>query len=211
VAADPDDRNDHRNEVHYFADDPAAPSYPTDVDVVLPDTAFTLRTDRGVFSRGRLDTGTAILLRAGLPLAETGDLLDLGCGAGPISLAMAKRAPDATVWAVDVNARARELTRLNAERNHLSNVRVVAPDDVPGGVRFEAIWSNPPIRIGKSALHALLSTWLDRLAPDGCAALVVQKHLGADSLQRWLTAEGFATERVASKAGFRLLVVAPRR
>jgi 16S rRNA (guanine1207-N2)-methyltransferase len=206
VTADADDPN----AAHYFAYEPSTDSAPVDIDVVLPDTAFTLRTDRGVFSRGRLDTGTSVLLRADQPLAPQGDLLDLGCGAGPIALAMARRAPEATVWAVDVNARARELTRANAERNGLTNVRVAAPDEVPDSVRFSAIWSNPPIRIGKIALRSLLTTWLDRLTPDSSAVLVVQRHLGADSLQRWLIGEGYATERVASKAGFRVLVIAGR-
>ena len=192
---------------HYFDDDPDAPSSPVLVDVTLPDTAFVMETDRGVFSRGHLDTATSMLLRADLPIASSGDLLDLGCGAGPIALTMARRSPDTTVWAVDVNARARELCRRNAERNALSNVRVLAPDDVPPDVRFATIWSNPPIRIGKAALHDLLESWLARLDADGSASLVVQKHLGADSLQRWLIELGYHCDRVGSKAGFRLLTV----
>jgi 16S rRNA (guanine1207-N2)-methyltransferase len=194
---------------HYFDGDPDAPSSPILVDVSLPDTAFVMETDRGVFSRGHLDTATSMLLRADLPIAASGDLLDLGCGAGPIALTMARRSPDATVWAVDVNARARELCRRNAERNALTNVRVVAPDEVPADVRFATIWSNPPIRIGKTALHELLDTWLARLAAGGSASLVVQKHLGADSLQRWLIELGYRCDRVGSKAGFRLLTVRP--
>jgi 16S rRNA (guanine1207-N2)-methyltransferase len=186
-------------------------SDPVLVDVTLPDTAFTMETDAGVFSRGQLDKGTSLLLRSKVPLSSTGDLLDLGSGAGPIALTMARRSPNATVWAVDVNARARDLCNRNAERNSITNIVVAAsPDDVPADVRFSTIWSNPPIRIGKPALRALLFTWLDRLATDGTATLVVQKHLGADSLQRWLIVEGHATERIASKSGFRLLSVAPK-
>lgn len=177
----------------------------TSVDVVLPDVAFTMLTDRGVFSHGHVDSGTSLLLRAAPAPPSTGDLLDLGCGSGAITLALAKRSPEATVWAVDTNARARDLTRENASRNSLDNIRVAAPDDVPGDVRFAAIWSNPPIRIGKVALHALLRRWLGRLTTDGEAILVVHKHLGADSLQAWLRDEGIPTARLASKAGFRLL------
>lgn len=195
---------------HYFDDDPDVPSDPVTIDVVLPDTAFKMETDRGVFSHGHLDTATSLLLRTPLPLASTGDLLDLGCGAGPIALTMALRSPAATVWAVDVNERARDLCARNAARNGIANLRVVHPDDVPGDVRFATIWSNPPIRVGKAALHDLLDRWLPRLTPDGTAALVVHKHLGADSLQRWLTAHGHPTERVTSKAGIRVLVVSPR-
>jgi len=191
----------------YFDDDPTVPSNPLIVDVTLPDTAFTMETDRGVFSHGHLDTATSMLLRADLPLAAVGALLDLGCGAGPIALTMARRSPDATVWAIDVNARARDLCARNAERNGLDNIVVAHPDDVPDDLRFATIWSNPPIRVGKQALHDLLLTWLGRLSPDGHGALVVQKHLGADSLQRWLVDRGFATERIASKSGFRLFTV----
>jgi 16S rRNA (guanine1207-N2)-methyltransferase len=109
------------------------------------------------------------------------------------------------VWAVDVNDRARALCRSNAERNGLSNVRVCAPDEVPDEVSFAAIWSNPAIRIGKPALHAMLLRWLGRLAPTGEALLVVHKHLGSDSLQTWLTAQGWTTLRLASAGGYRIL------
>jgi 16S rRNA G1207 methylase RsmC len=198
------ERDDTR---HYFDDRPTVASDPVTVDVVLPDLAFTMRTDRGVFSHGHLDTATSLLLRTPLPLASSGDLLDLGCGSGPIALTMAMRSPSATVWAVDTNERARELTARNAAANGLGNVRVARPDDVPEDVRFATIWSNPPIRIGKAALHELLERWLGRLDADATAALVVQKHLGADSLQRWLGERGLTCRRVASKAGYRILTV----
>jgi 16S rRNA G1207 methylase RsmC len=213
VPSEPADRpgNDHADDQtsQYFDDDPSVASDPVTIDVTLPDVALTLRTDRGVFSRGQLDNGTSLLLRSAPPSSPSGDLLDLGCGAGPIALTMAMRAPGATVWAVDVNARARELCLHNAEQNGVSNVRVVAPDEVPQDLRFSTIWSNPPIRIGKVALHELLARWLGRLDDDGTAVLVVQKHLGADSLQRWLDGKGFRTERLASKSGFRLIGVRP--
>ncbi len=190
---------------HYWSENPEVASSTETVDVALPDVTFSMLTDRGVFSHGHLDTGTSLLLREAPAPPPVGQLLDLGCGAGPIALTMAKRSPDATVWAVDTNERARALTSANAERNGVANLRTAAPDDVADDLEFTAIWSNPPIRIGKAALHELLLTWLPRLAPDGQAVLVVQKHLGADSLQRWLGEQGFPTDRIASKAGFRLL------
>jgi 16S rRNA (guanine1207-N2)-methyltransferase len=193
----------------YFDEDPNVASSPLVVDVTLPDTAFTMETDRGVFSHGHLDTATSMLLRAGLALAPAGNLLDLGCGSGAIALTMARRSPAATVWAVDVNGRARELCLRNAGRNGIDNIVVAHPDEVPVDVRFETIWSNPPIRIGKDALHELLLSWLGRLQPAGQAALVVQKHLGADSLQRWLIERGYVCVRAGSKAGFRILEIRP--
>lgn len=190
---------------HYFDEAPAVRSEAAPVTVDLGDVAFTLQTDRGVFSHGRLDAGTEVLLRRGPTPPPAGDLLDLGCGAGPIALALALRSPAATVWAVDVNERARELCRTNAARNGAANVIVGHPDDVDPDMRFAAIWSNPPIRIGKPALHELLQTWLARLEVDGEALLVVHKHLGGDSLQRWLAAAGYPTERLASAKGSRIL------
>lgn len=195
---------------HYFDSDPSAASDPVDVLWSLPDGPLRITTDRGVFGHGRVDAGTKLLLISAPPPPDRGDLLDLGCGAGPIALTLARRAPAAQVWAVDVNRRALALTEANAVGNQIANVRTARPDEVPPEVRFRAIWSNPPIRIGKPALHALLLTWLDRLTPDGEAHLVVQRHLGADSLARWLVEQGFVVERTAVGAGFRVLRVHPR-
>jgi len=196
---------------HYFDERPSVASDVAVVDVALPDVAFTMTTDRGVFSHGHLDTGTSLLLREAPAPAGTGDLLDLGSGSGAMALTMALRSPAARVWAVDVNARALELTAANAARNAVT-LHAVLPGDVPEDVRFSTIWSNPPIRIGKPQLQELLLRWLSRLTPDGAAVLVVQKHLGADSLQRWLDQQGYSVERIASRAGYRLLQVeAPDR
>ena len=192
----------------YFEAEPGVRSERRTVTVTLPDGTFEMETDRGVFSHGSLDTGTRVLLLTAPPPPPEGDLLDLGCGAGAIALVLARRAPAATVWAVDVNERAVELCRANAARNGLGNVHACRPDEVPGDVRFATIWSNPPIRIGKAPLHDLLTRWLDRLAPGGDAWLVVQKHLGSDSLARWLGDQGRTVERTASRAGFRVLRVA---
>jgi 16S rRNA (guanine1207-N2)-methyltransferase len=194
---------------HYFEAAPTTPSERSTVDLVLPDLSMTLSTDRGVFGRHKIDPGTKLLLMDG-PAADLDDrnLLDLGAGYGPIALTLARRNPDAIVWAVEINARARDLCRDNATAAGLANVRVVEPDDVPENLVFDRIWSNPPIRIGKTELRRLLMRWLSRLAPGGSAHLVVQKHLGADSLHRWLDGQGLATTRRASRAGYRLLDVA---
>jgi len=175
------------------------------VRLALPDVTVDLTTDRGVFSHDGVDTGTKLLLLEAPPPSSSGDVLDLGCGYGAITVVLARRAPGATVWAVDVNERARALAAENAAS--LENVRVCAPDEVPDDVRFSTIWSNPPIRIGKAALHDLLARWLGRLTPDGSAVLVVQKHLGSDSLATWLGGEGFTVERLRSRLGYRLLEV----
>ncbi len=166
-------------------------------------------TAAGVFSGDRLDVGTAVLLDAVPAPPARGELLDLGCGWGPIAASLALRSPDARVWAVDVNARALSLVERNAELLSLSNIVPSMPERVPADVRFDAIWSNPPIRIGKRQLHELLETWIPRLAPGATAWLVVQKHLGADSLLRWLQErfDGFDVERADSRKTYRIIAV----
>ena len=171
----------------------------------------TVGTDSGVFSAGRLDPGTTVLLsHAGDP-PPSGTLLDLGCGWGPISLALAMASPAARVLAVDVNTRALELTAANAERLGLGNIETYPPEALLAAepdLVLDAIWSNPPIRVGKPVLHAMLRTWLPRLAPGASAQLVVAKNLGADSLQRWITAElALPAQRATSVKGYRILAV----
>jgi 16S rRNA (guanine1207-N2)-methyltransferase len=196
----------------YFAEQPVAAHRPGTVHVVLPDVHLALTTDSGVFSAGRLDPGTRFLLDAAPPPPDAGDLLDLGCGYGPLGLVLASRAPAARVWAVDVNQRAIELCERNASHAKLANVTCVTvsdsgPDTAQLPKQYDLIWSNPPIRIGKPALHAMLASWLGRLAPGAAAYLVVQRHLGSDSLQRWLEQTGWSAARFAARAGYRILEV----
>lgn len=190
---------------HYFDSSPDVADDRRDVRVRAWGRELTMTTSAGTFSAGGLDKATAILLDA-LEPPTGGRVLDLGCGWGAIACHLAVAAPAAEVWGVDVNERSLDLTRTNAERAGVT-VRASLPDDVPGDVRFDAIWSNPPIRIGKQALHELLLRWLDRLTDDGVAHLVVGKNLGADSLQRWLDSQGRPTERTTSSKGFRVLTV----
>lgn len=194
---------------HYFSARPAARRRPGLVTLDLPDVALELATDSGVFSAGRVDRGTRVLLEHAPMPPVRGPLLDLGCGYGPIALTLATRRRRLPVWAVDVNERALDLTRRNAATAGLGNVTVCAPGEVPADLTFAGIYSNPPIRSGKPALHELLRTWLPRLAPDGRAYLVVARNLGSDSLARWLDEHGWPTTRLASSAGYRVLEVAP--
>jgi 16S rRNA (guanine1207-N2)-methyltransferase len=196
----------------YFAERPVAAHRPGTVHVVLPDLYLALATDSGVFSPGRLDPGTRFLLEAAPPPAAAGDLLDLGCGYGPLGLVLATRSPAARVWAVDVNRRAIELCERNTRQAGLTNVRcVTVGESGPASAllpdRYDLIWSNPPIRIGKPALRTMLTSWLGRLAPGAAAYLVVQRHLGSDSLQRWLEQTGWTATRFAARAGYRILEV----
>jgi 16S rRNA (guanine1207-N2)-methyltransferase len=193
---------------HYFDVTPAARSERRTIPLVLPDLSVQLLADRGVFSGEHVDPGTRLLLLdAPHPDPAMTNVLDLGCGYGPIAVALAHRAPQTKVWAVDVNERAIALARDNATALGFDNIVACAPRDVPAGVELDTIWSNPPVRIGKPALHELLRQWLARLRPSGHAYLVVQKHLGADTLQRWLTDQGWPTNRLGSRAGYRLLDV----
>ena len=192
---------------HYFDPVPEAASKPRTLRLRAGDLEVELQADRGVFGSRAIDLGTLVLLKeAPLPPAG-GDILDLGSGYGPIAIAVARRSPAAKVWAVDVNERALQLTRDNALAAKTPNVVACLPDEVPAEVSFAAIYSNPPVRVGKGPLHDLLLRWLPRLAPGARAYLVVQRHLGSDSLAAWLAAEGFDVQRMKSKKGYRILEV----
>lgn len=201
---------------HYFTSSPGSQMRRREVDVVLDGRPTSVVTSNGIFSPEGIDRGTEVLLRHVPGPSPSGHLLDIGCGWGPIALTMAMRSPEATVWAVDVNERARTLCGENAARLGLRNVEVMAPEEVPSGVRFDSIWSNPPIRVGKTVLHDLLQLWLPRLADDAEAWLVVAKNLGADSLLTWIRSmlasvgEDFTADRPETDKGFRLLRVARR-
>src|SRR6202049_2224641 len=140
---------------HYFNAEPKVASRPRTIRVSLPDRSFELDTDRGVFAHGHLDFGTDLLLRS-LPPVPPGELIDVGCGYGAIAITLGLRNPDARVWAVDVNRRALDLCARNAERAGAGNVVATEPDAVPVGIRFAAVYSTPPVRLGKEGLHELL-------------------------------------------------------
>ncbi|NMR19511.1 methyltransferase [Cellulomonas fimi] len=195
---------------HYFTARPASADERRTITVRLAGRDLELETAGGVFSPARLDLGTEVLLRSAPAPPQEGDLLDLGCGWGPVALTLALESPRARVWAVDVNERALDLVRRNAARLGIDTVRAVTPDEVPDDVALAALWSNPPIRVGKAALHGMLVHWLPRLAPGAEAHLVVQRNLGADSLHRWLAERlgpAATVTRSASAKGFRVLRV----
>ena len=198
------------SEDHYFSARPASADERRLIRVTLAGRELSLEVAPGIFSPDHVDLGTQVLLRT-VP-DPVGRVLDLGCGWGPIALAAALRSPDVTVTAVDVNERALDLAARNAAAAGVGDrVTVLAPAAVATDAVFDTIWSNPPIRVGKAALHDLLGAWLPRLAPAGEAWLVVQRHLGADSLAVWLADQGWGeVEKVASAKGFRVLrVTAP--
>jgi 16S rRNA (guanine1207-N2)-methyltransferase len=193
---------------HYFSETPGSAPGLRKFHASLVGQVYELTTGNGIFSPERIDAGTDVLLSHVPAPPPGGNLLDLGCGWGPIALSLAIHSPHATVWAVDVNERALDLVRTNAAALGLTNVNAAKPDDVPDGLGFMTIWSNPPIRVGKNELHGLLERWLPQLEPGCDAWLVVQRNLGSDSLQRWLQAtfpEEFAFSRAATNKGYRVL------
>ena len=195
---------------HYFSQEPKSDYQPKQIELNVAGEVFQVTTASGTFSPLRLDVGTSVLLDH-LELApQDGNILDLGCGWGPIALNLAKNSPKAKIWAVDVNSRSLVLTDLNAKTLGITNIQTETPDDVPADVRFSGIWSNPPIRVGKKELHALLLNWLPRLEKNGSAYLVVQKNLGSDSLQKWLTEAltgGYEVSRLTSVKTYRIIRV----
>ena len=191
---------------HYFTAEPASPAELREREVVLAGTARTVQTAGGIFSPDGIDKGTSVLLKHAPAPPADGTFLDLGCGWGPIALTLALTSPQAIVHAVDVNQRALDLVRRNAMALGC-HVQAMTPQEAPGDTAYDLIWSNPPIRVGKDVLHAMMRGWLPRLAPGGAAWLVVQKNLGADSFLKWLSAEfpDLVVDRPTTSGGFRLI------
>lgn len=195
---------------HYFSELPESELKFRQIHVALAGQTRELITSNGIFSPERIDAGTQVLLANTPPAPPGGNLLDLGCGWGPIALTLALQSPHATVWAVDVNCRALDLVRRNAEVMGITNINAVTPEDVPADLSFMTIRSNPPIRVGKNELHSMLEFWLPRLDLESDAWLVVQRNLGSDSLHRWLESwlpAEFAVTRAATNKGYRVLKV----
>ena len=195
---------------HYFASSPEGPLVTREITVNLNGNKTQVLTAGGIFSPEHIDQGTQVLLGHIEAANPTGTFLDIGCGWGPIALALALHSPKATIYAIDVNERSLELTKMNADKLGITNIIVCKPEDVPRDVLFDEIWSNPPIRVGKKVLHEILNLWINKLVKGGTARLVVQKNLGSDSLHKWLVEEftpGFESTRIDSSKTFRVLKV----
>jgi 16S rRNA (guanine1207-N2)-methyltransferase len=193
---------------HYFSSDPASTLRTAERTLTLRGHKVELLSASGTFSSGSLDKGTAQLLKYVPSLPAEGTFADVGCGWGPLTIAMALESPAAHVWGIDVNDRALHTTRENARSLKLSQISVSRPEDVPASLTFDVIWSNPPIRVGKEELHQILIRWLPRLAPQGEAWLVVAKKLGGDSLQAWINAGNagpLRADRHETSKGYRIL------
>ena len=193
---------------HYFSSSPDTQLKLRTINARIAGKEYELTTSNSIFSPERIDAGTQVLLATTPQPPAEGNILDLGCGWGPIALTLAIESPGAIIWAVDVNERALDLVRANAAAVGVENVRAVTPDAVPEDVSFATIWSNPPIRIGKEALHGMLEKWMPRLEQGADAWLVVQRNLGSDSLHRWMDV-AFEASLVTTKEeiskGYRVL------
>ncbi len=195
---------------HYFASSPEGPLVTREITVNLNGNKTQVLTAGGIFSPEHIDQGTQVLLAHIEAANPTGTFLDIGCGWGPIALALALHSPKATIYAIDVNERSLELTKMNADKLGITNIIVCKPEDVPHDVLFDEIWSNPPIRVGKKVLHEILNLWINKLVKGGTARLVVQKNLGSDSLHKWMMEEfspEFESTRIDSSKTFRVLKV----
>lgn len=198
------------SEDHYFSKEPLSPLKPKLIQIPIGTELRQVSTASGTFSPQRLDVGTQVLIEQISEAPASGNVLDLGCGWGPIALNLSALNPKAKIFAVDVNSRSLELTAKNAKDLGLSNIQCLLPEQVPTEIKFSGIWSNPPIRIGKKGLHAMLLHWIPRLEVGAAAYFVVQKNLGSDSLQKWLSEElkdSYEVSRYTSIKTYRVIKV----
>lgn len=196
---------------HYFDAQPEAASNVRSIQFSLEGRTFDLLTDRGVFSKGGLDIGTSVLLRALIrdlrqnPLS--GRLLDLGCGYGPVGVVLKRVFPGLELTMTDVNRRALELARQNLKRNGIHYAAVLESDGYAalGGQTFDLIVTNPPIRAGKQTVYRFLDGAAVHLNPGGRLYAVIGKKQGAPSAERHLAGQMGNCVRIERDAGFWVL------
>ncbi|MBC7289231.1 MAG: class I SAM-dependent methyltransferase [Armatimonadetes bacterium] len=190
---------------HYYVSEPLVRSRPRQVNVRLRGLNFAITTDRGVFSYGEIDPGTAVLIKE-IEIPEGGEVLDLGCGYGIIGIVVAMLQPSCRVTMVDTNLRACRLALENARSLGLRNVEVVAGDAryVLAGRRFNAIFTNPPIRAGRDLVLSLFGWAASALMPDGVLWTVIHTNKGARRYHRDLGQWFRNVEVVRIKAGYRV-------
>jgi 16S rRNA (guanine1207-N2)-methyltransferase len=192
---------------HYFSENPLSKSEPIKWTYQLRNHSFTFLTDTGVFSKKEVDFGSRLLIETFVEPEVKGDILDIGCGYGPIGLALAKTNPDRTVYMVDVNKRALSLAEQNASLNRVNNVVVMESnlyENVPH-YKFAAIVTNPPIRAGKKVVHQILEDSFHLLEKKGSLWVVIQKKQGAPSAQKKLESIFEEVEVVKRDKGYYIL------
>ncbi|WP_459503686.1 class I SAM-dependent methyltransferase [Bacillus sp. C1] len=191
---------------HYFSNDPSSKSDRKRWEYTLRGSQFVFLSDHGVFSKNEVDFGSRLLIEAFQMPDIKGDVLDVGCGYGPIGLSLAKEFKDRAVHMVDVNERALELAKENAANNKVENVRIYQSsvyENVNG--KYAAILSNPPIRAGKHIVHEILENAAHHLVSDGELWIVIQKKQGAPSALKKLEETFSEVEVVEKKKGYYII------
>lgn len=189
---------------HYYSKEQQVESNPRNWSFTLRNHSFLFKTDNGVFSKGEVDFGSRLLVETFRFPEISGDVLDVGCGYGPIGLSIAKDARDRNVHMVDVNERALLLANENARLNQISNTSIYESfclDQVAKN-NFAVILTNPPIRAGKQVVHQILEQSYNHLAPSGELWVVIQKKQGAPSAIEKLEGLFQDVEVVEKKKGY---------
>ncbi|MBD3108642.1 class I SAM-dependent methyltransferase [Bacillus sp. AGMB 02131] len=194
---------------HYYSKNPTTESNPQFWDFILRGKSFRFKTDNGVFSKKEVDFGSRLLIEAfSYPEGIEGDLLDVGCGYGPVGLSMAYSYPHVKVEMVDVNERAIQLARENAELNQISNVNIHESNVFSSVTHrsFAAVLTNPPIRAGKQIVHEIFEKSCEHLMPSGELWVVIQKKQGAPSAMEKMESLFGNVEIIVKKKGYFILM-----
>lgn len=192
---------------HYYSETPGTESKRETWDFILNDEKFRFTTDAGVFSKKEVDFGSRVLIESFVPPEVPGDYIDVGCGYGPIGLSLAKAEPDRTVQMVDINERAVELAKVNAQANKVDNVKIMKSylfAEVKDS-DFAAVITNPPIRAGKAVVHQIFEDAHRKLCIGGELWVVIQKKQGAPSAMEKIEELFGQVETVAKKKGYYIL------
>lgn len=198
------------NQNHYYTNQPNSKSQEKHFRYVLKGFTFQFASDNGVFSKNTIDFGSQLLIESYEvpPHLAQGKLLDVGCGYGPMGLSFAKAYPEMSVEMVDVNERAMNLAKRNAEANGIQNVTIHESNtyDNVHAKDYSVIISNPPIRAGKEVVHRILAEAYDHLIEEGQLVIVIQKKQGAPSAQKKMQEVFGNVERIALDKRYWILV-----
>ncbi|MEK3719630.1 class I SAM-dependent methyltransferase [Paenibacillus sp. FSL H8-0034] len=191
---------------HYYSQKPTAAHDLHQIQETLRGRTYTFVTDAGVFSKKGVDYGSKVLIES-LQISEGSEILDVGCGYGPMGIAAAGLAIHGTVTMVDINERAVELARMNAERNRVTNVEIMQSDKLDAVMNrtFDVVITNPPIRAGKETVHQIFEQAHQVLRDGGSLWIVIQKKQGAPSAFAKLESLFAHVQEMGKDKGYRII------
>ena len=193
-------------ESHYYTEKPKVIGRRSVISDVIRGIPVEFVIEPGVFSCERVDPGTKLLLEYAVIPSE-GVVLDMGAGYGVIGITLAKINPKLKVYMVEINTRAVQLARINAKRNNVEKQVVVLQGNLyepVDNMKFNAIYSNPPLTAGMSIVEEIIRGAKDHLVENGILQMVLRR--GYERIRRIILETFNNIEVLASKRGYKVVL-----